>query len=275
MYKYLIISIIILSFIAIFIPGVGPSDLIITLLSVTTFLFGIFLAFTIANRQSRFGSIRTALRKDDALLLSIYKLSASFGPKVQNKCRILIDDFLIASIDYKLVDYTKSIAKFNKLFDLFNKIEPETKSQEAIYENIISALKESTGNKKELIHRLNEKMLAVEWGSLLILTAIILMSLFIINNNSIASIIIIVLLGTSMVLFLLILKSLDSLRWKEGSWIWDPLVSLFVELELSPYIPKYIIGRGVKLQKGITYRVTEYVHPYPDFSDKEIEIFEN
>jgi len=275
MYKYIISSIIIFSLIAIFIHGTGTSDLIITLLSVTSFLFGIFLAFAIANRQSRFNSIRTSLRKDDALLLSIYKLSASFGTETQNRCRLLIDDFLINSIDYELVDYDKSVNKFYELFDFFIKIEPKKESQREIYSNIIKILKESSISKKEVIHWLNEKMLSFEWGSLLVLASIILISLFVINNNSFISVLITVLLGSSLVLFLLILRNLDNLHWKEDSWIWNPLTELFVEMGLTPYIPKGVIERGMKLKKGITYRVVEYSHLYPDFSDKKIKIIEN
>ena len=275
MYKYIIGSIIIFSLIAIFIHGTGTSDLIITLLSVASFLFGIFLAFAIANRQSRFNSIRMSLRKDDALILSIYKLSASFGTEVQSKCKLLIDDFLINSIDYELIDYDKSVDKFNKLFDFFLGIEPKTEVQKIIYDNIISALRDSTNNKKELIHWLNEKMLNFEWGSLLILAFVILVSLFVINNNSFISVLITVLLGTSLILFLLILRSLDNLRWKEDAWIWIPLTELFIEIESMPYIPKVVIERGIKLKKGITYRVVEYPYPYPDFSDKKIKIIKN
>lgn len=276
MYKYIIGSIIIFSIVAIFIHGPGISDLIVALLSVSSFLFGIFIAFAIANRQSRFNSIRTALRRDDAMLLVIYKLSASFGPKVSQKCRELIDNFLVNSIDYELVDYEKSVSKFNELFDFFVKIEPKTESQKAAYDNIIGALKESSVNKKEIIHWMNEKMLIFEWGSLLILGFIILISLFIINNNSTISVLITVLLGTSLILFLSILRKLDNLRWKEESWIWNPLIQLFIELGLSPYIPKSVLDkRGLKLKKGITYRIVRYPSPYPDFSDKTIKIIKN
>lgn len=275
MYKYIISSIIIFSLIAIFVHGTGISDLMITLLSVTSFLFGIFLAFAIANRQSRFNSIRMSLRKNDALLLSIYKLSISFGAEAQNKCRILIDDFLINSIDYELIDYDKSVNKFNELFNFFLEVEPKAESQKIIYNNIISALKESVNNEKELIHWLNEKMLSFEWGSLLILVFVILASLFIINDNSFISVLITVLLGTSLILFLLILRNLDNLRWKEDSWIWIPLTELFIELELIPYIPKGVVNRGIRLKKGVTYRIVEYPNPYPDFSDKTIKIIKN
>ena len=276
MYRFIIGSIIIFSLLGIFIHGTGTSDLMVALLSVASFLFGIFLAFAIANRQSRLNSIRTSLRKDDALLFSIYKLSACFGTETQNKCRLLIDAFLINTIDCELVDYDKSVNKFNELFDFFLGIEPKTDVQKIIYDNIIYALKESTYNKKELIHWLNEKMLGFEWGSLLILGSVILMSLFIINNNSAISVLITVLLGTSLVLFLLILRELDNLSWKEGSWIWYPLAQLFIELDLIPYIPKAILDKKkISLKKGVAYRVVEYPNPYPDFSDKIIKIIKN
>ena len=79
--------------------------------------------------------------------------------------------------------------------------------------------------------------------------------------------------------FILILRQLDTLNWQEQQWIWEPLISLFKELGLRPYIPEALliqkrlnINSIKKLTSSIRVGRTKY--PYPDFSDKKIEVLE-
>jgi len=275
-YLTVLFSIIVFSILIYFLPGSGVNSLMIAITSVASFLFGIFLAFAIDHRQNRFNGIRSALRKDDALLLSIYKNSAVFGEKIQSEVKQLIDEYLIASIDYKLLDYYKSHANFNKLYDYFNDVKPANEVQIAVYSEIINEIKESSEKKKEINYLLNDRIESYEWSSLFSLGLIIMIALFVMNNDFLLYKFIVVLLGASIVLLLMILKQFDSLNWKEQSWIWQPLTELFLELDLVPYIPQPVLASHRSLlQKGITYRVAIYPNPYPDFKNKKIEIISN
>ena len=74
-------------------------------------------------------------------------------------------------------------------------------------------------------------------------------------------------------MFLLILRDLDTLIWKEQKWIWDPLGQTFQEMELLPYYPSDVIEmKRVKLKKGVRRRVAYYAKPYPDFTGKKVKI---
>jgi len=81
------ISLIIFTIMAIFIPGKGPDSLIVALLSVATFLFGIFGAYILGDRNKRLVEIKETLRKDDSNFIDLYRLSVVFGKNVQKKFR--------------------------------------------------------------------------------------------------------------------------------------------------------------------------------------------
>lgn len=82
-----------------------------------------------------------------------------------------------------------------------------------------------------------------------------------------------ILLSTSSFIFILILRDLDGLFWKEQDWIWEPLNQLFSELDLIPYYPVDVIKqKRAKLEKGLKIRVAYYPNPYPDQSGKKTKI---
>lgn len=273
-YLMIALSVTVSSAIIFFFPGKGVTTSVTALLSITSFLFGVFLASAMSNRQARVNSVRKLLRNGDALILSIYKLSAVFGAKKQNECRKLIDDYLITTLDYYLDDYDKSVKVFLELHDFFFEIEPKNRKEEMAYSQILKTLERSLENEKEIVHLLNERMLKYEWGSILSLSLIIFSALFYMNNDLLIYKAIVVILSTAIVLLLLILKDLNDLRWKEQYWVWEPLFELFNEMDLKPYIPGKELFSRIKLKKGFTYRVANYPHPYPDFTDKKIELLE-
>ena len=110
-------------------------------------------------------------------------------------------------------------------------------------------------------------------GYLIGLLSIILFSIFYVKDNTIPSIIITVLLSTSSVMLLLIIRDLNSLRWKEQTWIWDPLAQAFKEMDLLPYVPEMLIKLGrVTYPKGTKVRVANYPKKYPDFTGKKVKV---
>ena len=115
--KITLLALIVFIFLAIFVKGYGPSSAILTLLSVSTFLFGVFGAFIMQDRYARLNSLRSVLRSDDAHYASIYKISDVFGKNVKRHMQKFIDDYLTKTIDYKLLDYNNANKEFLALYE--------------------------------------------------------------------------------------------------------------------------------------------------------------
>jgi len=267
------ISIVLFVVLAILVPGKGLSDFMITLLSVSSFLFGLFVAFSISDRHSRLKELREELKASDAFVVDVYKLSAIFGEKTQKECQRLLDDWVVATIDYYLKDYHKATPQFLKLYEFIISLTPKTKKQEIAYEQLITTAEQMNRSIKKIRFLASDRMSKFEWGTILLLAGIILFCLFYINTNTLSSVSIIVLLAVALITLILVLRDLDSLFWKEQVWIWDPLTDLFKEIDMLPYFPGEVIkSKRITLPKGVSYRLAKYAHPYPDISGKTIEI---
>lgn len=261
--------------VALFVQGKGLSDEISTLFSVASFLFGIFLGFSISNSHGRFNQICQILRTNDAIILFIYQMSGQFGEKIKKDIQILLDNYLIDQLDYYLFDFKKSHQSFMKLFQYLDKLVIKNEKQKKSYESMVDSLSDSLKNRKTVEALLQQPMFKFEWISILTLLAIILFCIFYINTGSVLSIISSVLLSTSAIILVFVLKDLDNLSWKEQQWIWEPIEDLFCELGLLPYYPIDVLkSKRAKVKKGEKIRVAIYPNPYPDMTRKKIEILE-
>lgn len=267
-----LLVLIVLTLTAIYIKGAGPNSWVVALLSVATFLFGIFGAFIMQDRHKRLDELRRTLREEDALFITIYRLSELFGKNIQSKIQKAIDNYLIETIDYKLKDHSLAHDKFLELYDAVKNLKPKGEMQVQAYSKLLDSINQANKNRRRVEHLAKNKLFAFEWLTLITLLAVILFSMFYINTNSTISIIITVLLSTSAVLFILLLRDLNSLFWKEQKWIWEPVDELFEELNLLPYYPSPLIElKRVKLSKGTKVRIAHYPHPYPDMGGKVIK----
>ncbi len=261
----IIIGFVLFTLMAIFIPGEGLDDLILALLSVSSFLFGIFVAFSISDRQGRLKEIRTILRGDDGALINIYELSKVFGKDVGEKAKKLIDNWLTSTIDYDLSEFQKSEPKFLKLFKYIRDLNPKTQKQKVIYGELLEILEDTNKNNQKMTYLVNDRISTFEWGTILVLGVIILFCLFFINANTWPAITIIVLLSVALISILLVLRDLDTLFWKEQKWIWSPLSELFKELDLLPYYAEELVTlKRVKIKKGSKYRTGVFKGKYPN-----------
>lgn len=258
---------------AIFVRGYEPSSIIIALLSVSTFLFGIFGAFIMQDRFARLNELRSILRADDSMHISVYKMSSVFGRDVQKKVQNLIDNYIVKTIDYRLEDYHMAEKEFLALYDYIVGLKPKNPRQTEVYASMLECVNKSNENRNSIGYRVRNRLEKYEWFSLVGLLTSIVFIVFYINDGSLSFIIISVLVSTASVMLLLLIRELDNLRWKEQKWIWEPLEDVFSDLDLLPYYPSEVLfERRVKPKKGAKIRIAYYPKPYPDFTKKEVII---
>lgn len=274
-FKTVSIIIVIFSLIAIFFNPSTSKDQYDTLFSISTFLFGIFVGFAIANSKQRLNSINELLKEGMGRLLFIYRISEVFGKEVQKRTQGLADKYLIDQIDYFLQDWKFSGNSFVELFNYIIKMKSDNKEQEIAYDKMIDLLKEESQSRKKIEALLEDKIWNFEWVTILALLFSTIFFIFYRNDGTFFSIILSIVLATSLVIIVLVLKDLDNLKWKEQSLIWAPLATLFKEIDLLPYFPDDVVksGRAI-LQKGQKIRIAHYPNKYPDMTNKKIEIIE-
>jgi len=278
-YTELFLAFIVLLALSMNIEGQGINDFVKLILTISTFLFAIILAFSTANRHTRLNSIRHTLRNDDAVLLSIYRSSKLFGKKTNDKCRKLLDDYIIKSIDHELEDFEKSTPEFLELYEFILNLKPKNEPQKVAKSQMLDDARDSMKNQKEVIYWVNDDMQKFEWISLIALCSTILWCLFYINNGTYFAIFVIPVLGVSLILLLLVIRDLNRLMWQESRWIWEPLTQLFTEMDLIPYYTDEIVENDRVKEKDLkklkAYRVGCFPNPYPDLTGKKVKTIKN
>jgi len=251
--------------------GNNNTDLINTLLGVSSFIFGIFFTYFLGISSNKFTKITEALRKDDKTLLGIYYHSRSLKKEYQEKIKILLDDYLVNELDYFLVDYSKTGTKFFKLFEYCKTVDPIGFKEENAYEQIQDLLNEALENRKAVESQLSYQISIFEWFALILFASVIVVCMFILSNGSIETSLMIATVSMGITAVLYLLYDIDNLQWKETKLIWIPLTQLFKDMNLLPYFPKKVYQRiNLKLEKG-KIRLATYPNAYPNFSKKIIE----
>lgn len=255
------------------IKGSGYTNQYYVLISVATFLFGIFIAFSIYNHQSRVSRIKELLRTDDSYLLTIYRQSAVFGDDVQGKVRKYIDEYLITQIDYKITDFHESTKAFKTLDIYVLGLHPTSDKQLAMYESMVQQLADSLINRKLVGTYARQKMTGLEWVSIISLHTLIAFFVLSFNDRKLSSSLLSTVLVVAGFIMILVLKELNNLTWQENDWIWQPLHNLFIDLDLLPYYPEMVIDqRRARVAPGSEVRICHYNKPYPDMSDNEVHV---
>lgn len=260
--------------IALFYGGHGLSDSSKILLTVTSFVFGFYINSLLTQSRNRHAKVVEALREEGGYIKAIYYMTSGVFPReVIDAEREIIDEYLMAGMDYKVVDYVESSSHFRNLFDHIMKVSPDTKQQEVAWGHLVLILGEISKNRNRIEALVKERVSSFEWMTLTILLTLVIYFVYSLNSGSLVSIIITSFIATSLTMLIIILHGLDSLRWKEDKWFWTPLEELFLGLDLLPYYPKILVDtKRLKLKKRQPVRLADYPNPYPDMSGRIIKI---
>ncbi|MBI4022901.1 hypothetical protein HY375_01940 [Candidatus Berkelbacteria bacterium] len=261
---------------AILLPGKVESPVLDTLLSIATFTFAILLGFSISQQNDRLSSLRTTLREMDGQLFSLRQLTKVFDADEAALYLGHVDRYLQAQLDYRLTDFTKTLPELQALNAFILSLKVKTDRQRQLLDHMLYELRDLLRGHSGVTHNVQDEMPVALWLSLLVLSAILWAGLILINDGTTTSLIIVPILSESILLLLIILHDLDRLTWQERDWIWRPLIELFQTLDLVPYFPEALFADERLTQTDVdhlkAYRVVHYPEPYPDFSNKQIQL---
>ena len=255
--------------------GHGLSDSSKILLTVTSFVFGFYINNLITQSRSRHAKIVEGLREEGGHIKAIYFMVHSVFNKEAEAELAVIDEYLMTCMDYKSVDYAKSAPAFRKLFEHTMKIEPKSgdAQQGMTYSHLVRLVDEISKARTRIEATVKERVSAFEWMTVAILLLLVIYFVFSLNSGGWVSAVITSFIATALLMLIIILNSLDSLEWKEDKWFWVPIEELFIGLDLLPYYPRILVDTGrLKLAEGKSVRLADYPHPYPDISDRKVNI---
>jgi hypothetical protein len=267
------ILIIITSFFLIFYKSDIENSFLETMLGLITFLFSIFIAFSISDRHARLGHIIESDSIEQSQLVGISHYSKIFGKEYAKKIKNAIEKYIIATLDYKIEDYFNTEESFTKIVDTVSEVKIVGEKQKATYSSILSMLNSAGDARTKTITVLGDRLSKFEWFIYTILSASIIIILILLNPLTLTSIFMSVILGGTMLLLLYFLYQLDSLKWNYEWKIVEPYQKTLESLGLLRYYPEELIAdKYIKNHLGKNYRLAIYPKPYPDMTGKKITI---
>jgi len=245
----------------------------VALASMTTFLFGVLLAFTIARTRERLTLIRELMSKGNSSLLSIHQMMEVFPEPDRSRIRGLVDDQLTTQIDYRLADNHLSNPAHNTLVEAVYGLDPATRQEEVIYRKLVDQCIHMSAERALIDTTTGQSLMPVEWTGMLLLLGMIVALITVIPGGTVWGALVAGVLTGTLVTLLIVLRQLDRLVWHEQASIWEPTTRLFRSMGLDPYVPRLVIDSGRYAPTG-RVRVVDYPDPYPDRSRKVVTVEE-
>jgi hypothetical protein len=245
----------------------------VALASMTTFLFGVLLAFTIARTRDRLTLMRELMSKGNASLLSVHQMMEVFTEPDRGRIRRLVDDQLTTQIDYRLVDNHLSNPAHNALVEAVYGLDPQTRQEEVIYRKLVEQCIHMSAERALIDTTTGQSLMPVEWSGMLLLLGMIVALITVMPGGTVWGALVAGVLTGTLVTLLIVLRQLDRLIWHEQASIWEPTTRLFRSMGLDPYVPRLVIDTGRYVPTG-RVRVVDYPDPYPDRSHKVVTVEE-
>ncbi len=246
-----------------------------TILGVSSFLLGIFIAFSISDRHKRIDELRENDSIERAELISLHNFAETFGKEKLKEIKNSIDEYLMATMDYIIWDYYRTEPDFKKIVNAVGSIEPKNDKQIQVFSKMLDIINTIAIARNKTIGILQDRLSKFEWSIFILLSTLIIVPLLFINMGSILSKTMVGILLLSIFLMLNFLNSLDNLSWKEESRIFEPYQQTFEAIGLMRYYPDaLIVQKRAKNYSKYSYRMGVSPRPYPDISGRKIEIIQ-
>jgi hypothetical protein len=249
----------------------GDVEVDAALASLTTFLFGVLLAFTIARTRERLATVQDLVAKGNASLLSIHQIMAIFDAADASRVRNLIDCQLTEQIDYRLVDKHLSTPAHLELTDAVYALDPKTRQQEAAYKELVKLNIDMSADRTLIEAVTGQELSPPEWSGLLLLLFLLIALITVLPGGTVLGALVSGVLSGTLVTLMILLRKLDRLRWHERVSIWEPTTRLFRSMGQDPYVPRRVVESGRYRPTG-RVRVVDYPDPYPNRSTKVITV---
>jgi hypothetical protein len=266
---YAVIAFIIIIGVAIAFPFGAEGGIYELSLLVTPVLFAIFIAFSISERLSRIDKIRENDSIERSSLESLVSYIKAVSPENHEEVQRLVDEYLMATLDYNIEDYYKTRAYYEKISQKLYSIKDEKVSDFSV--DILGKILEA---REQTVTLISDSMSHFEWLIYCILGTSVLLPYIMTNTGAILNVGFIVLITSSVLLLLSFLDKLDTLEWKREIRIFAPYQKTFEAIGSMRYFPQSLMGSAkVKKIAGDSYRIGHFPSPYPNFEGKTVEVY--
>lgn len=247
------------------------SDLGNTILTITTFLFGILAGFYIIVTTTDYNNLKSSIAAETAGWISLYQNLSSYDREASAKFAKLLDKYIQRTFDYELIDYARETQKeFQEIMDMMRFL-PLKNESTSLYEKMIETVEDIVRSRQQLLVLGTRTLSIFQWVVLFSLAALVAFSLYGLRSGEAFFDIVTVVISSSIVLILSLIRELDLYVWNEKTFGYDVFENVLKSMGLLPYYPAESLKKGRIHPTEKEYRVGIYT----DFSksyERKIEI---
>ena len=246
-------------------------DLGSTILTVTTFLFGIIAGFYIVVTTTDYNSVKNILATETAAWISLYENMIVYDRASAEKLALLIDAYIRKNFDYEIIDSAKATrVEFDAVARLIREL---PKKNEAVWAHEkIREIMDGIVTARQQLTVLGSKALSIfQWLVLGILAGLVVISLYGLRSGEFFFDLVAVAISSSIVLILFLIRDLDLYVWNEKTFGFDIFENVLKSLGQLPYYPAESLADGRVYPSENEYRVGIAVD-FPRNLERRIEI---
>ncbi|MCX6781266.1 MAG: hypothetical protein NT003_04100 [Candidatus Magasanikbacteria bacterium] len=200
-------------------PALISSNLGNTVLTITTFLFGIISGFYIVVTTTDYNSIKNILASETAAWITLYQNIVLYDKTLADKFSNLIDVYVRRTFDYEIIDYARgTLDEYEQLNKAVLEIPYKSKSSSA-YEKILDTMSEITVTRQQLTVLGTQTLSLFQWFILLMLAVLVIFSLYGLRTGELFFDIVTVVISSSVTLILFLIRDLDLYIWMLKKYI--------------------------------------------------------
>lgn len=248
-----------------------PSELGNTILTITTFLFGIIGGFYIVVTTTDYNSVKNILASETAGWISLHQNISIYDKQLSDKFSQLVDAYVRRAFDYEIIDYAKSThVEFEALKRMIHDI-PFKNELSSVYEQIRDVMDEIIISRQQLTVLGAKTLSPFQWFVLFILAILLVVSLYGLRSGELFFDIVTVAISSSVVLILLLIRDLDLYIWNEKTFGYDIFENVLKSVGQLPYYPAESLEAGRFHPAEKEYRIGTWLN-FPKSLDRKVEI---
>lgn len=226
-----------------------------TILTITTFLFGIVGGFYIVVTTTDYNNMKDALAAETGEWISLYKHVLFHNERVAEKMSDLIDQYIRRNFDYEIID---SVHVTHGEFDAIA-LEVGRLSQGSgpswTLENIQETMADIIKTRQQLTVLGTKTLSIFQWFVLYILGGLVVFSLYGLRTGELFFDVVTVAVSCAVVLIFFLVRDLDLYRWNERTFGFDIFENVLRGIGKLPYYPGEAIESGRVHPREKEYRI--------------------
>jgi hypothetical protein len=273
--KVLVVSVLFFASLTVFLPTyLVASDYGNVILTVSTFLFGIFAGFCILVTTNDYNVVRGLAADETASWIALYQTIRVYDLNVAAKLKPLLSEYIIRSFDYDFIDYARETkTEFKSMQELVNEI-PVDDTKASVHQNILDRMSDVVVARQHLTALGKRSLSVTEWTVLVILAVTVIATMFSLRSGSIFFDAVTVAVSSALTLILVLVRDIDRYAWNDAAFGYEVFNNVLVALGELPYYRKDFIDRGIVFPHEKVYQLGILLNPGKSW-ERRIEIVEN